>query len=188
MNIIQKGDYKELLSSISLALNSEDSETSHYAASVLQDVLNDFRFEVSKRYEKCLEEDKEQVERCISLILYMDPICRQDVFTNMEQWDMVQKMNHALEIAYKKDASQITSLTYESVCLRLIDLKKFDLCQQWCDRALRQYPNTLSSYSCLLKLYFSQGNKDKFFEIMDELVNSNIILDNETLELIRVYK
>ena len=42
MNVI-RGDYRNSLSSIALALNSEDSETAHYAASVLQDVLSEFR-------------------------------------------------------------------------------------------------------------------------------------------------
>ena len=42
LNVI-RGDYRNSLAAINLALNSEDSETAHYAASVLQDVLNDFR-------------------------------------------------------------------------------------------------------------------------------------------------
>ena len=35
MNVI-RGDYRKYLSSISLALNNEDTETAHYAASILQ--------------------------------------------------------------------------------------------------------------------------------------------------------
>ena len=42
MNVI-RGDYRKYLSSISLALNNEDTETAHYAASILQDVLGEFR-------------------------------------------------------------------------------------------------------------------------------------------------
>lgn len=42
MNVV-RGDVQNSLASISLALNSEDTETSHYAATVLRDALNDFR-------------------------------------------------------------------------------------------------------------------------------------------------
>ena len=42
LNVI-RGDMQKSLESITMALNSEDSETSHYAASVLRDELNDFR-------------------------------------------------------------------------------------------------------------------------------------------------
>lgn len=47
LNIV-RGDIQNSLAAISLALDSEDSETSHYAASVLQDALNDFRTTVQK--------------------------------------------------------------------------------------------------------------------------------------------
>lgn len=47
LNVI-RGDYQNSLSSINLALNSEDSETAHYAASILQDVLNNFRSQVQE--------------------------------------------------------------------------------------------------------------------------------------------
>ena len=46
LNVI-RGDYRNSLAAINLALNSEDSETAHYAASVLQDVL--MIFEVKYR-------------------------------------------------------------------------------------------------------------------------------------------
>ena len=73
MNVI-RGDYKHSLSAIALALNSEDSETAHYAASVLQEVLNDFRTGVHERYRLCLVEDEKQAENCIHLIEYMNAV------------------------------------------------------------------------------------------------------------------
>ena len=48
MNVVSS-DIKNSLASITLALNSEDTETAHYAASVLQDALNDFR-KCSRRF------------------------------------------------------------------------------------------------------------------------------------------
>ena len=56
LNVI-RGDYRNSLAAINLALNSEDSETAHYAASVLQDVLNDFRSKVQTDYLLCQEEN-----------------------------------------------------------------------------------------------------------------------------------
>ena len=55
MNII-KGDMNESLSSVALALNSEDSESAHYAASILSDKLNEFRMGVHKLYRQMKEE------------------------------------------------------------------------------------------------------------------------------------
>lgn len=49
-----------------MALNSEDSETSHYAASVLRDELNDFRSNVQKMYTQMQQETEteQNVKKC----------------------------------------------------------------------------------------------------------------------------
>ena len=44
-----------------------------------------------------------------------------------------------------------------------------------------------TAYTCRLKLYFTMGEKEKFFEVLQELKESDIIIDNETLELIRIF-
>ena len=53
-------------------------------------------------------------------------------------------------------------------------------------RLARQHGNALAAYTCRLKLYFTMGEKEKFFEVLQELKESDIIIDNETLELIRI--
>ena len=40
---------------------------------------------------------------------------------------------------------------------------------------------------CLKLLDFTMGEKEKFFEVLQELKESDIIIDNETLELIRIF-
>ena len=108
MNVI-RGDYKHSLSAIALALNSEDSETAHYAASVLQEVLNDFRTGVHERYRLCLVEDEKQAENCIHLIEYMNPIIEQKVLTDLEQHSMAERMDEVLEKAWILDSQKISS-------------------------------------------------------------------------------
>lgn len=186
MNVI-RGDYRKSLASITLALNSEDSETSHYAASILQDVLNDFRSGVQEKYLLCQEENEQQTENCIRLAEYMNPILEQKVLTDLEQHSMTEKMKDVLETAWQLDKGKISSTVYEEICLRLLETKDYAACEVWCDRAMEQYPRVLSSYTCKLKLYFSCGEKEKFFRVMKELRELDITIDNETLELIRTF-
>lgn len=201
MNVV-RGDYRNSLSTILLALNSEDSETSHYAASVLQDVLNDFRVNVQEKYRLCdLEEVKKQEARedepasdeercfqnCIDLMQYMNPILEQHVLTNMEQKSMVTRMDEVCNTAWELKKEAISSECYEMICLRSLELEWYDICQKWSLILKEMYPNTLASYTCQLKLYFSSGEKSKFFEIMDELKQSDVTIDRETLEMIRTF-
>ena len=54
--------------------------------------------------------------------------------------------------------------------------------------AHEQYPAALSSYTSQLKLFFSCGDKEKFFfDVMKRLRASDITIDSETLELIRTF-
>ena len=186
LNVI-RGDYRNSLAAINLALNSEDSETAHYAASVLQDVLNDFRSKVQTDYLLCQEENEQQVGNCIKLVEYMNPILEQQVLTNLEQRSMAERMQEVLQKAWELDKIKISSTVYEKVCQRLLEVKDYEKCTLWCDRAMEQYPGVLSSYTCQMKLYFSCGKKEKFFQVMQELRDSDIAIDNETLELIRTF-
>ena len=188
MNIV-RGDIRKSLAAIALALNSEDTETAHYAASVLQDALNEFRTTVQRDY--LLVKDEEEENRVVYagiLIDYMNQVLEQKVLTNIEQVSYVNMMDEVGEILYQLDSEKITSSQYEAVSLRLLEIEDFEGCKKWCERAEYQYPNTLATYTCQLKLYFTTNQKDRFFEVIEELKQSAIVIDNETLELIRVFR
>lgn len=186
LNVI-RGDYKNSLSSIALALNSEDTETAHYAASILQDVLSDFRAGVQEKY-RILDEDEEHLtENCVDLLEYMNSVVEQRVLTDLEQRSMVKRMDEVLERAWVSERQKISSSVYEKVCQRLLEMEDYENCRKWCARSNEQYPDTLSSYTCQLKLFFSCGDREDFFRVMQELKESDITIDNETLEFIRIF-
>ncbi len=186
LNVV-RGDVKNSLASISMALDSEDSETAHYAASVLQDELNNFRNEVQKTFLYVQEEHEDRIMMASKLLDDMDSVLRQKVFTEVEQASFVEIMEKTLQIMYDLDKEKISGLQYEAVCIRLLELKKYGECEVWAERLMEQYPDYLSAYTCKLKLYFSMGEKEKFFEVMNQLKASSIVIDNETLEMIRVF-
>lgn len=187
MNVV-RGDVQKSLASIAGALNSDDSETVHYAASVLQDALNDFRSNVQKQYNLIMEGDPNRFKYAEVLIDYMDQVLVQKVFSDMEQKKYVLLMEEVSEILFNHDKKSLNSTQFEGICLRLLEIEEYPLCERWCNRAAFQYPNTLSSYTCQLKLYFNSGRKQEFFKVINELKNSAVVIDSETLELIRVFQ
>lgn len=188
MNIV-RGDISQSLATISLALNSEDSETAHYAASVLQDVLNEFRTNVQKAYIELQEaEDEDKPAYATVLIDYMNQVLAQRVLTDVEQISYVKIMDEVCEILFDADRIKMTSAQYEAISLRLLEIEYFEECKKWCERAEYYYPDTLATYTCQLKLYFNSGQKEHFFAVIEELKKSAIVIDSETLELIRVFR
>lgn len=186
MNVVQ-GDIQKFLAAISMALNGEDTETAHYAASVLQDALNDFRITVEKRRKQIMEEKKNREILAESLMEYMNEVLKQRVFTDMEQKNYVAVMDEICEIYYEDRSDLMLSNQYEEISMRLLEIEDYDNCQKWCERARVYYPNTLSTYTCQMKLYFTKGEKERFFEVLDELKHSTVVVDSETLEMIRVF-
>ena len=114
---VLRGDIQESLEAITLALDSEDSETSHYAASVLQDELNEFRTYVQKLYVEMQHEEEDETDCEEMLIGYMDAVLKQKVFTGVEQSRFVEMMDEAAQELYRKDTAKMTPAYYEAVIL-----------------------------------------------------------------------
>lgn len=216
LNVV-RGDVRDSISSIALALESEDSEISHYAASVLQGALNDFRTTVQKDYQMILDHlrneknnqvnsgnngsdsgneddaDGEQEADPVNadftgvLISYMNEILEKNVFTKMEQYHYTMMMDEIGELLFESEKDYIEPKTYEYLCMQLLKVEEYDKCEKWCRRLERLYPDVLATYTCQLRLYFSMGDRDRFFIVMRRLKNSNVVIDKDTLELIRVF-
>ena len=133
MNVI-KEDIRNCLASITLALDSEDSEASHYAAAVLSDELNKFRIYVQRLWRQIEEDDTGQTDCEEMLLDYMDNILRQRIFSLQEQRKFVNILAGAAESLYGKDEGKFTLGRYEEVCLRTLEVKDFETCGKWCKR------------------------------------------------------
>lgn len=183
------GDTKESLSAIALALNSDDSEVAHYAASFLQNKMDSFRENVRKMQQEIDESDLEE-EQCqkkmLELLSYMNHTLKQKVFGQVEQADYVKQMENLCEKLFQSGGDRITQECYEWILERLMELREYDRAELWGKRFSEQYPDQLSSYTLRMKLYFETSRKDKFFEVLDQLQASSVIVDNHTLELIRM--
>ncbi|MBP5282096.1 MAG: hypothetical protein J6Z22_06320 [Lachnospiraceae bacterium] len=186
---VVRGDVKKSLASINLALNSEDSETSHYAATVMRDSLNDFRQTSQEMYNKFKEDYVEPEERACELIEYMNEILCQEVFPEMEQKGFVTMMDEACSFLYSDEEyrSKLTIQYVEWVAMLLLKLRTYDRVQFWCNVAKEMFPTELATYTMQLKLYFSMENRERFFEVMNELKKADVVIDRETLELIRIF-
>ena len=183
------GETEDSYAAIALALDSDDSEVAHYAASFLQSKMDTFRENVRKMQEKIEEgdiEEEECQEQILELIDYMNHMLKQKVFTRVEQVDYVTQMELLCEKLFDNARDRVLPACYECILGRMMELRLYDQVELWGDRFREQYPDQLSSYTLLLKLYFETNQKDNFFEVLDQLRASSVVVDNKTLELIRM--
>ena len=183
------GDTDESFSAIALALDSDDSEVAHYAASFLQSKMDTFRNNVRKTVQQIDEGDigdEECRKLILNLIQYMNHMLKQNVFTKTEQTDYVRQMEQLCETLFQNARNNLTSKCYEWLIGRITELKEYDKAELWENRFFEQYPDLLAAYTLRLKLYFETGHKDKFFEVLTQLQRSSVAVDSKTLELIRM--
>lgn len=187
MNVI-RGDVQNSLASIALALNSEDTETAHYAATVLRDALNDFREHSQSLYNQMKGEETDAKTVAMQLIEYMYPVLIQGVFHDSEQRGFVYMMEEAGTLLYEKFWRELTPEYIEWICTLLLRISDYKEMKTWCDHSRELYPEELSTYTGYLKLYFTMGKKKEFFEELNRLKASDVVIDKDTLELIRTFQ
>ena len=151
--------------------------------------MDSFRETVRKMQQKIEADDIEEEEcqeQTLQLIQYMNHMLKQNVFTQVEQIDYVKKMEQLGEKLFQNGRDRITPACYECILGRIMELKEYDEAEVWGNRFSEQYPDQLSAYTLRLKLYFEANRKDKFFEVLDQLRVSAVVVDIQTLEMIRM--
>lgn len=273
MEVVRR-DISNSMASISLALSSDDSEVSHYAASVLQETLGKLRMNFqklwrhirdleqevaehdtedgplrlvndsqaqeaaqaepeSKKLQSDAEKERER-ENAVAVAMYReeqrrarnkeesyrqgllardgapDPsagsiteklaeemdcahnlldnlrqVLQQKVFSEREQHQYTEMMEQAAALIDLRDV--LTAYELEALTDALLDQREYDRCRTWCERSAALYPKALSSITSRLKLCYALGDREAFFDVMRELKSSDVSLDHETLEMLRVF-
>lgn len=183
------GETGQNLSAIALALDSDDSEVAHYAASFLQSRLDAFREQI-RQQNQVIQEKKARGTPYLADIQQqirdMTNILVQKVLTDLEQRDYVGQLERLCQELYEKDCAGMEESCYESLFLLLLDLQAYEKAEFWAERFAQQCPDQLQPYRLRMKLYFETEQTERFFEVLAQLRASNVEIDHQTLELIRL--
>ena len=185
---VVKGDVTQYLSSITKALNSKDSETAHYAASVLRDELNNFNTHVTELRNKIEKADTlEKAALCEELLTFMNVFLSQNVFHGIEKENYIRIMDEIGEIYYATAPAEMTVEHLGWLSSQLMEIDDISESEKWGKRSFELYPGSLPTYTNRLKLYYKTGDKEKFFQTLEDLKASRITVDKETLDIIRMF-
>lgn len=184
---ILKEDYNNSLTAITSALESEDSETSHYVATIITDVKSEFKSTVQKMQES-LNTYQDDVEICCLIIDYIDVFLKKNVLTEIEEMTYIKQYVQLMEKLYTEHKETITGKMYKSTICYLLKVKNASKALIWGERAIAECPNDLEAYKGVLKLYFEIKDKNKFFNALNKMKSSNVQFDHESMELVRFYQ
>lgn len=188
MNVLH-GNVNESMGAVAEGLGSADTETAHYAASMLQSQLSKFRSQTDAQLRRIEETETEEERlrlRC-QLLSYMNGFLRQHLMNGMEQHTYVLKADAVGDAIFYAGSVGLEGTDCEQLCLRLLENDEFERCEKWCGRMTQLFPNMLGTYTVKIKLYYTIHDQERFQEALENLRGSDVIIDKETLDLIRAF-
>ena len=184
---VMKYNSRMSLTSVAEAINSPDTETSHFAASAIQDALSEFRG-TAQKFIADMEKYPEDVEINLQALDYIYDSLMLKIMTPIEYQAYVYTENNVAENLFQHNIWFMTATHYLRMTELMISIPDLDTADLWVRRAMEFRPEALETYKARLRLYFAQGNRPLFFDCIDEFKNTNIKADQEMLELIRLYQ
>lgn len=184
---VLKKDIRRSLGSIAIALNNPDSETSHYAASVIMDVLSEFRGNVQNMHAK-FKEDPEDFELGSLILKYINEVLNQNILSRDEKRSYIYMEDEIGDLLYRYHKEQIEGVQYRYLIEDLVSIEEFSVAEKWVRRAMKYRDYQLDTYFGCLNYYFAYNDRDAFFKCMDRLKRSGIVVNREMMELIRLFQ
>lgn len=181
-----RSDAKKALASIAVAMNSRDTETSHYAATVILDALSEFR-STAQNMLIHMQRLPEDVEMSLLTFDYIQEVLNMKIMTDVEQESYIYTLDSIGENLFIHNLWYMTAAHYLMLTDLFLSIEGYSMAEKWCSRAMKYRPDMLDTYKARLHLYYKQKNNSVFFECLNELRESDITADEEILNLFRLY-
>ena len=184
---VLKKDVRRSMGAIAIALDNPDSETSHYAASAIMDALSEFRGNVQNMYTK-LKADPEDFELGSLLMEYIGDVLRQNILSGDEKKSYTYMADEIGDTLFLHHPENVEGRQYRELMENLIEIGDYPLAEKWSRRALKHRDYQLDTYIGCLRFYYTYNDRDSFFSCMERLKKSGIVVNRETMELIRIFE
>lgn len=184
---VLRGDMSKSINAVTKALNSSDSEASHYAASAIMDITAEFQKTIQK-FQVQLADNPQDLEVNQLYIEYLLRMLSTNFLSDMELKTYVYELQHVC-IAFYEHTPSGMKVEYMSGLIGLLTkIGDLQAAEPWLDHIQNDYSNDMEMYRCVLHFYYQTKNKIKFFELLNALKQSDVTIDKDLLEMIRIFQ
>ena len=185
MQLLNEEDTLQYLDVLQAALDNEDSETSHYASTVIMELQRKMQEDLMKKeffYEKNREDFQaaKEWEQLLFKVL------------GSSLYDDYNKKRYFVK--YDRVSDFLLSLEHpEEECFRhrieiLFLQESYTRAQEFCWRYLEEYPKSEDAVYYQIKLYIWTKDADGMQAFLESLSGRPVVLTQKTLKYIRVFK
>jgi tetratricopeptide (TPR) repeat protein len=185
LNVL-KADVSNNMKSLVKALDNEDSETAHYAASALMDVLQQY----SKKLSKLSVKFKENPEDCAVNQEYADTTFQyisSGVLGEIEVKKYARLYVDLIENLNKYHPDVMDTEQYKNIVDCLVIIGKYEDADKWANLSIERQPNMEQSYLNALSVKYKTEQWDDFKEVMQKMMKSGAQLSDKGIGIIRFW-
>jgi hypothetical protein len=117
----------------------------------------------------------------------MIPMLKRNVFGAAEMSSLVQKADALADVMTASEKKWLDAYIYDDLFHVAMLANEAGIAEKWCNRLIAEYPETQNAYICRLHLYYKQGRHEEFRKTMEELKRSEVVVDAQLLEWIRMF-
>lgn len=172
---------------VRLAVENEDSETAHYAASVLTDIFGKFNSELSylqAAYDKD-RKNREINEEYIDAVL---KILNSGALFGVEETRYLYIYTGLMENLNQNHPKAVTGEQCGMMVKALYKEGKSAQAEEWARMTLERWPDDEQSYLNVMYIEYCLGKKAEFHDIIRKLSESGIPLSRKGLDIVRFWQ
>lgn len=166
------------------ALMDEDTETAHYAATAITQMKGKLTILMQK-----FEADYEKNTKCqenADMFLKAIKDYIESNFIDSKECNKLKNIYKKVLEQYKQNF-KFTSYQFEELIKIYINLKEYKSALEYTNEFKEQFKDDIRPYTLLLEIYYCLKDKKNFNNIILEIRESNLILDSQSLDLLRFW-
>ena len=185
LELLKKDDYESSLDMIKEAVESDDMEISHYAATFVSNMIAQYKKkeeELRRAYEKAPSQ-----EHLLSYIRYLCEILSYRIFSAPEQRSYLARLDELMRLLKDENPGTIDGRMLTGLMALYEGQEQEGKIEEWIPLARQMGEKDLLAAKQCLKYYYRRGDEQAFLETLDQIKGSQLELDAETLDWVRYF-
>lgn len=181
-----KTDVTDNLGLIRKAVENEDPETAHYAASMLTDIMGKFTGEMN-RMQVAYDNDRTNRENNEEYIDVMLRILGSGILLGVEEMMYLYIYIGLMENLIQNHPNAITNEQCAMMVKSLYKVGRGSEAEKWAAISMEKWPDEELAYLNMLYIKYNLEKKEDFYKCLNELVGSGIPLSPKGLDIMRYW-
>lgn len=183
---VLKKDFDNNLEILTKALNDEDTETSHYAATAITELKSRLLILLQKREDEYNKNPKNK-----KIIINYLEVIKKCIDSKLFDINGEKKLEYQYKLILEGYISnrgiEVSEKYFKELIKTCIEIKQYNDAIRYANQYRERYRHSKSPYILLLEVYYKLKDKKSFDKTLIELRESKIKLDKYSLDTLRFW-